>query len=113
MFPSPFPDVPPPTEPWTQEEALELAVVLESVLHPIGWHVALTGGCLYKEGQRKDADFIVYRNSPKVELKQSHVVYAIQKVHVTCVAVYTRVAKCLYKGKSVDIIIPEIDGEYV
>lgn len=112
MFPFPVPEVPPPAEPWVQSEALELAVQLEDALKPFGWHIALTGGCLYKEAQRKDVDFIAYRNDMSVELKQSTVVDALNTIGVRCAHAFTRVIKCEYKGKSVDIIIPEMDGEY-
>ena len=33
--------------------------------HECEFHVALTGGCLYDEGERKDADLIVYPHGIK------------------------------------------------
>lgn len=112
MFPFPMPPSPPPSEPWVQSEALELAVKLEEVLSVVGWHVALTGGCLYKEAQRKDADFIVYRNDMSVEPNQITIIDAIRNVGLVCNAAYARVLKCTYGSKSVDIIMPELAGEY-
>lgn len=33
---------------WTQQEAVDLCVIIESVCVEFGCHVALTGGLLYK-----------------------------------------------------------------
>ncbi len=41
---------------WTQEEAIELCRIIEDICPQAGCHVALTGGCLYKDGERKDLD---------------------------------------------------------
>ena len=46
---------------WNQELALHLATELEFICIEFKCHVALTGGCLYKPGWRKDADFLIYR----------------------------------------------------
>lgn len=45
---------------WTTERAVDFAHLLEPLADKHGLHIGLTGGCLYKEGPRKDADFIVY-----------------------------------------------------
>lgn len=45
---------------WTTLEAIELARVFEKIACRNSYHVALTGGCLYKDGERKDADFLFY-----------------------------------------------------
>lgn len=44
-----------------QLRALELCRKLEGIAPDFGAHVALTGGCLYKTGERKDVDIILYR----------------------------------------------------
>lgn len=44
-----------------QRDAIELCKQLEHVAPAFGLHVALTGGCLYKHGERKDVDIILYR----------------------------------------------------
>ena len=43
------------------EIAIKLAVKMHAVAPSYGAHVALTGGCLYKNDERKDIDFIIYR----------------------------------------------------
>lgn len=49
------------TTDWTQAEAVALCKIIERVAPHAGCHVALTGGCLYKDGVRKDLDLIFYR----------------------------------------------------
>lgn len=44
-----------------REEAVYQCVQLEQHSPRFGLHVALTGGCLYKEGDRKDCDVVLYR----------------------------------------------------
>lgn len=46
---------------WTRQEALALCTRIEPIAAKYGAHVALTGGCLYKEGARKDVDILIYR----------------------------------------------------
>jgi hypothetical protein len=46
---------------WTQAEAIELCKKIEAVCPQAGYHVALTGGLLYKDGPRKDCDLLFYR----------------------------------------------------
>ena len=44
----------------TQVSARNLCVKIEAMCVPHGFHVALTGGCLYKTGLRKDIDLVFY-----------------------------------------------------
>jgi hypothetical protein len=46
---------------WTQADAIELCRQIEALCPAFGCHVALTGGLLYKDGERKDADILFYR----------------------------------------------------
>ncbi len=43
------------------EEAVYQCIQLEQHAPDFGLHVALTGGCLYKGGERKDIDVVLYR----------------------------------------------------
>lgn len=49
------------TGPWTLDRAAGLCRELENIAPAYGAHVALTGGCLYKDGGRKDVDIHLYR----------------------------------------------------
>lgn len=44
-----------------QQAAIALCRRIEAICPEYGFHVALTGGCLYKEGDRKDMDILFYR----------------------------------------------------
>lgn len=46
---------------WTLEDAVNLCCLIEAIAPKFGCHVALTGGCLYKSGPRKDLDVVFYR----------------------------------------------------
>jgi len=46
---------------WTQAGAIALCRLVERYAPVAGCHVALTGGCLYKDGDRADCDLIFYR----------------------------------------------------
>jgi hypothetical protein len=43
---------------WTLAEAVEVCRQVEAICPPFGCHVALTGGTLYKDGERKDLDLL-------------------------------------------------------
>lgn len=47
---------------WNQKDAIDFCINAENYLRPKGYHVALTGGTLYKEGERKDLDLFIYNN---------------------------------------------------
>lgn len=49
-----------PTGDWNITTAISMCNALEAFVKPRGWHIGLTGGCLYKTGLRKDLDIIVY-----------------------------------------------------
>lgn len=45
----------------TLEFAVHQCIQLEQCAPDFGLHIGLTGGCLYKQGERKDVDVILYR----------------------------------------------------
>ena len=48
---------------WYLTPAVRLCTQLEPIAAIFGGHVALTGGCLYKNGDRKDVDIMIYRST--------------------------------------------------
>jgi len=96
---------------WTFDQARSLIVRLEARLPEIGCHIGLTGGVLYKEGQRKDLDLIVYR------IRQTPVIndVALRNVFESCDIEILRecgwVYKAKYQNKGIDILIPESTGK--
>lgn len=54
----------------SQHTAITIACNINQRLSKLGLFVGLTGGCLYKEGLRKDLDLIIYgRNGDNVDPK--------------------------------------------
>jgi len=50
---------------WKQDEIVTLCRKIEAFAPKFGYHVGFTGGGLYKDGERKDADIILYpHNDP-------------------------------------------------
>ena len=96
-----------------QQEAIELATLVESIAPRHGCHVALTGGCLYKAGDRKDCDLIIYRIRQVEEIDILGLINSLAEVGIETIADFGFCHKCSYKGKPVDILFPEcIGGDY-
>jgi hypothetical protein len=94
---------------WTQAEAIDLCRKIEAICPQYGAHVALTGGTLYKDGSRKDADILFYNIRQVNEIKRDMLLWALQdqlgfvmgKQHGWC-------QKSTYQGKVVDLFFPEL-----
>ena len=99
---------------WTQEEAIQLCRLLEALAPTFGCHVALTGGCLYKDGERKDCDILLYRIRQVSAIDTEGLFAALSLIGFEGIAGFGWVFKAKYKGKSVDLFFPEeVGGEYV
>lgn len=93
---------------WTQDAAVYFAIALEDIAPDYGAHVALTGGCLYKQGIRKDVDILFYRVRQVDEIDEPGLLAAITKIMgVTMRERFGWVQKATYKGKHVDFFFPE------
>lgn len=98
---------------WNQTEALGLCHDIEQVCPKFGCHVALTGGLLYKGGQRKDCDILFYRIRQQQEIDVSGLWEALVRIGFEGNKPnWTWCSKVKYKGKPVDLFFPDYDGEY-
>lgn len=84
--------------------------ILENTVKDKGFHIALTGGLLYKDGERKDCDIVVYRvrqekNDPSLFFETA------SKIGLKVVKSYGFCTKCEFFGKGVDILYPEYSEE--
>lgn len=95
---------------WTLQEAVELCRKIESVCPPFGCHVALTGGTLYKDGARKDADILFYRIRQTPDIDTEGLFQALAAIGVEKVSGFGWVHKATYDGKPIDCFFPEEDG---
>jgi hypothetical protein len=92
---------------WTQEEAINFCMLLESFAPSCGCHIALTGGCLYSEGARKDLDIIIY------SIRQTSINWDLFEANLRKIGFDNSrildqfVNKLSYKGKRVEFLFPE------
>jgi hypothetical protein len=102
-----------------------IAKLLEAAAVPLGLHVALTGGTLYKEGIRKDVDWLVYGHEHSDNLKDLQVRIRLFFISLKCgyapnvsnMKHFGRVTKLTWhrhgdSSLEFDFIIPELTGSY-
>lgn len=98
---------------WTLQEAVEFCRLVESRAPEFGAHVALTGGTLYAEGQRKDCDIVLYRiREREAPVDFDGLFAALEGFGVKFVSDHGWCKKITFEGKAVDVFDPEDDGEY-
>jgi len=95
---------------WTQTEAIELCRVIELICPAHGCHVALTGGLLYKQGERKDCDILFYRIRQVKEIDQERLWEALALIGFEKQSGFGWCFKATYKEKPVDCFFPEEQG---
>tara|TARA_R110000765_G_scaffold244631_9_gene346887 strand:- start:3736 stop:4050 length:315 start_codon:yes stop_codon:yes gene_type:complete len=96
---------------WTQEEGIKLCRLLEMVAPKYGAHVALTGGLLYKDGIRKDADILFYRIRQAPEISIDAMFAELDGLGVKVKGGFAWLYKAEYMGKPIDFFFPEEQGE--
>jgi len=92
---------------WTQDEAIELCRKIEAFAPEYGAHVALTGGCLYKDGVRKDCDILFYAIRQWPEIDEDGLLKRLAKEGVAIGNRKGWVRKATYGGMPLDIFFPE------
>lgn len=92
---------------FTLEKAVILCRRIEAICPPFGCHVALTGGALYKDGERKDADILFYNVRQVDALDRPGLLDALQKIGFVLGEQHGWVQKATYKGHDVDLFFPE------
>jgi hypothetical protein len=98
---------------WTQAEAIRLCCAIERIAPEFGCHVALTGGCLYKDGERKDLDVLFYRIRQRSEINTEGLFAALADIGLVKAKGFGWCFKADYNGKAVDMFFPEeVEGEY-
>lgn len=98
-----------------QEKAIKLCVTLYQILSPLHFYPALTGGCLYKEGERKDCDVVIFRNrQARTDFELRDLEPVLRLAGFTDFQHFGFVTKCMYLGIAVDLFNPEttLDDDY-
>ncbi len=92
---------------WTQQQAIAFCVALEKIAPSYGAHVALTGGTLYKTGERKDCDVLFYRIRQTPRIDTVGLLHAMRGLG----AIFERdtgwCIKATHAGRPVDLFFPE------
>lgn len=92
---------------WTQSEAIELCRRIEAHCPKFGCHVALTGGLLYKDGERKDCDILFYRIRQWGEINLEGLWEYLESIGVHRVTGFGWCFKATYNQKPIDCFFPE------
>jgi formylmethanofuran dehydrogenase subunit E len=95
--------------PWDPDFAVELCRLIEGIAPKYGAHVALTGGCLYKDGPRKDCDILFYRIRQTDNIDQGGLVKELAEHGMKIGKVHGWVIKASWEDRPVDLFFPEQD----
>lgn len=94
------------------DSAVTLCRLIESFAPQYGCHVALTGGCLYKDGERKDIDILFYRIRQVEKVDHDGLKSELEKNGLEEITGFGWLLKAKWNGINVDMFFPEeIDGE--
>lgn len=98
---------------WTHQQAVDLCKKIEAVCPAYGCHVALTGGLLYKDGERKDCDILFYRIRQCSEVNHKELFKALELLGVLkMLSGFGWCVKATCDYGSIDCFFPEeIKGE--
>lgn len=92
---------------WTLLRASQLCEEIEEFAPLYGAHVALTGGCLYRKGARKDADLLFYCIRQLNRIDEEGLLEALRKHGLEIGAHHGWVYKAKWLGDDVDLFFPE------
>lgn len=96
---------------WTRCEAIELCRQIEMYCPKFGCHVALTGGLLYREGERKDCDILFYRIRQVEKIDDKGLFAELKRsMGLVYVSGFGWCQKATWRGKNVDCFFPESEG---
>lgn len=93
---------------WNRADAMALCSVIEGFCPQFGCHVALTGGLLYREGDRKDFDILFYRIRQTPEIDMVGLKSALTNIGFWCdPKSFGWCHKATFNGKPIDMFFPE------
>jgi hypothetical protein len=97
---------------WSHSQAVDLCRKIEAICPAFGCHVALTGGTLYRDGERKDADILFYRIRQVEVIDIDGLMAALKLIGIQPGDDFGWCYKATYHGKKIDFFFPERDGLY-
>lgn len=94
-----------------QENGIKLCQKMYDKLSAYGYFPALTGGLLYKEGNRKDIDIVVFRHRQEVHsFEMLDIEHHLIDIGFYDFKYFGFVTKAKWRGFVVDLFNPETDG---
>lgn len=98
---------------WSQMSAIGVAREIERIAPRVGAHIGLTGGCLYKDGPRKDLDIVVYRIRQAKEIDRERFFTLLAAIGIVVKSDHGFVVKTEMTGRTIDFLFPgHEDAEY-
>jgi hypothetical protein len=92
----------------TISDGINLCKLMQKELDEIGLFPALTGGLIYKDGQRKDIDIVIYRHRQKLRFFETiDIKKQLESIGIEITGFYGFVTKAKWNGFIVDIFNPE------
>lgn len=93
------------------QKAVEICRMVESHAPNYGAHVGLTGGCLYKDGDRKDVDILFYRIRQVEKIDHEGLKACLEANGFTDISGFGWLWKAKFMGMNIDMFFPEeIEG---
>lgn len=92
-------------------DASDICRDIHAAIVDLDCHVALTGGTLYKDGNRKDVDVLFYRVRQKAHPPRESILAALRGIGFIIGKEYNWCTKSTYKGIDVDLFFPELSPE--
>ena len=90
----------------TQKDGIELCKLIHENVK--GAFPALTGGLLYKDGERKDIDIVLYRHRQDCDpVETTEFEAVLSSIGIKIIQCYGFVTKAKWNGFDVDIFNPE------
>ena len=92
----------------TKDQAILLCKEIFRCLSGRGFYPALTGGLLYKDGDRKDIDIVIYRHRQNIqEFELKDLESFLSESGLSDFKHYGFVTKCAWNNLAVDLFNPE------
>ena len=94
------------------EDGIDVCKCIYLALSGHGFFPALTGGLLYKDGDRKDCDIVIYRHRQDVShFETVEIQQKLENIGFTEFKHFGFVTKAKFKGFDIDIFNPETLGD--
>lgn len=92
---------------WLLEEAVKLCRDIEKLVPAYGAHVALTGGCLFQNGKRKDVDLVFYRIRQVERVDTQGLIKALHTLGIEVLDDHGFCIKAFRDDRMIDMFFPE------